>query len=330
MRCLRPAICYSLRTSCSGLESPCGSLGSQHLRTFAPCLPLTVAAKSPLRLISTCDGRDAATVRSSSGTDGGFGSALSTSPAAWEEARAPDEDCNLTAVVTQRDSFNHVYDNACGVVVECSSAGTASDILSAAAVEVMRLQWEQQNYEQVMPQQEWRTEGVPPMSHCDHRDTTAAADAHGWEGDVHSNCAVHRSVVFKAECATAVEVAAAVVKSSSTSPTAALFRRYLHELRLGWPVLLPVVLLLFANISTQVRYTEGLSASIRMEQGTCRTTSSRHGESPLVTDPWNLQLPLLGLHPAITIYPLPIRAAAPDFFLNQYSHPTFAQGLSSS
>jgi hypothetical protein len=42
-------------------------------------------------------------------------------------------------------------------------------------------------------------------------------------------------------------------KPTAVSPTAALFRRYLHELSMGWPVLGPVVVLLFANISTQVR-----------------------------------------------------------------------------
>ncbi|KXZ48627.1 hypothetical protein GPECTOR_26g530 [Gonium pectorale] len=47
----------------------------------------------------------------------------------------------------------------------------------------------------------------------------------------------------------------------------ALLQRYIHELRMGWPVLLPVVLLLFANISTQASFGAWVTTYCRRAAG---------------------------------------------------------------
>ncbi|GLI59433.1 hypothetical protein VaNZ11_001317, partial [Volvox africanus] len=180
-----------------------------------------------------------------SGTDGGFGSALSTSPTAWDETGSGSMDQSYIqggeepgfSAATTADVATAApaafSSNGCGCTKAAAPRNTASDILSAAAAQIKLLQGQCEQH------QRYGAEGASMTSPGGwwRRDMAAAE---GGEGAGEVGVSGER-----------LASAASATPPPPLSPTAALFRRYLHELRMGWPVLLPVVLLLFANISTQ-------------------------------------------------------------------------------
>ncbi|GIL77296.1 hypothetical protein Vretifemale_6767, partial [Volvox reticuliferus] len=194
-----------------------------------------------------------------SGTEGGFGSALSTSPTAWDEtgSGSPDQNGEEPVFGAAATASTAGADTGLPAAVSGSVSGggsaraaqlhnTASDILSAAAAQIKLLQGQREQ------QQRFGADGAsmnPPGG--------------WWRGDRVPSAAAADSQ-FEVEGNGGEEVGsgggplAAAASTTSPppplSPTAALFRRYLHELRMGWPVLLPVVILLFANISTQASF----------------------------------------------------------------------------
>ncbi|GLC42553.1 hypothetical protein PLESTM_001350000 [Pleodorina starrii] len=183
---------------------------------------------------------------SGSGTDGGFGSALSTSPPTWDEAGAgaPDQCCRHGGGGGDGSNDNPVYGTAAAAAAAGGADGNAhADILSAAAAQIQLLQRQKKSSgPQKLPQRQgeatapagwWRRGGAQQLPANDPRVAEATI---GGSGPHHPM------------------VAATAAAPPPQTATAALFRRYLHELRMGWPVLLPVVLLLFANISTQASF----------------------------------------------------------------------------
>ncbi|GIL63602.1 hypothetical protein Vafri_17638, partial [Volvox africanus] len=266
----------------AGLATQASSMGTKS-KTMLSAKLVRDGGRRPRSSSSSSSGDIGGGDGSVSGTDGGFGSALSTSPTTWHETGSgymdqsysqDDEEPGFSAAAATAGVATAapaaVSSNGGGSTKAAVPHNTASYILSTAAAQIKLLQGQREHHQH----QQFGADGASVTSPGGWwRQDRAAADAHF--AVLEGGGVGGRGGRGEGEVGTSGEQLAPALATPSPprSQTSALFRRYLHELRMGWPVLLPVVLLLFANISTQASFGAWVTTYCQRAAGLDEATS---------------------------------------------------------